>query len=316
LKPEQWGGQQDAPDPSTTGSAAGLQFAVVIPTRDRPELAKLAVERVLAQALPTDEIVVVVDGGDIDSPAVVLAPFDRLVLVHGAGEGPATARNLGAAATTASWIVFVDDDDIPDHDWLSELRTAATSHPSMAHVSVGHREQHSGTVEDAQHPQCGPAMSSITANYLAGTFALRRDIFEAVGGFTNGLRHMELTDLALRVFEHIADAHLSTAFDPQPRITMVVRPTLQRESQDPGLLVESAMTVIDRNQRLMERDPGYFANQLATVGVAAHRAGQSAVSRRLLWRAVRLRPSPTDLARALIASVPPLARKTWGPART
>lgn len=289
------------------------QWAVVVPTRDRPALATEAAARIVPMLGPDDELVVVVDGGDVDATTEALRTVPRARALVGTGAGPATARNLGAAATGAEWLVFVDDDDVPDDDWLDVLRRLAAGPDAPVHVSVGHREARGDDVADAAPAHSGPATGGRTANYLAGTFAVRRDAFDAVGGFTDGLRHMEMTDLALRLLEHVVDAGSATAFDPAPHITMVVRPTTERASQDPAVLVDAATVVLDRNAHLLARDPAYLADQLATVGVAAWRAGRPATARALLWRTARLRRRPADVGRALVATVPPVARRVWGP---
>ena len=48
------------------------------------------------------------------------------------------------------------------------------------------------------HP-LGPSFSGYSGWFLPGTFAVRRDLYEAAGGFTPGLEHLHHTEFALRL---------------------------------------------------------------------------------------------------------------------
>lgn len=90
-------------------------MSVVIPTRNRVELLGAAVESVRAQSLREIEIVVVDDGSSDGTQEWLEAASHRdprIRVLRGAGNGPATARNLGLAAVAAPWVAFLDDDDL------------------------------------------------------------------------------------------------------------------------------------------------------------------------------------------------------------
>ena len=92
--------------------------SVVIPTYNRAELLRAALESVQAQTVPVREIVVVDDGSTDHTAAVVHeltaagAPILYVPLPHLNQRG--AARNRGAAATTSPLIAFLDSDDL----WL------------------------------------------------------------------------------------------------------------------------------------------------------------------------------------------------------
>jgi glycosyltransferase involved in cell wall biosynthesis len=95
-------------------------FTAVVPTHDRPDLLIQAVDSILAQTLPANEIVVVADGPD---PRVRDRLGDRPVMViEQPNGGVATARNTGVHAAESDWVCFLDDDDLWHPDRL--LRTA------------------------------------------------------------------------------------------------------------------------------------------------------------------------------------------------
>ena len=124
--------------------SAAARVAAVIPTHDRPQLVRRAVESVLAQTVPVDEVIVVVGGPDPDgATARALSAFDdpRLkILPLGEGRsGPSAARNAGVAAATSPWIAFLDDDDewCPTRIERQIEALAEAGWPGRAVVSTG-----------------------------------------------------------------------------------------------------------------------------------------------------------------------------------
>lgn len=76
-----------------------------------------AIESVLAQTRPVDETVVVEDGTDDGTAAIVADYADRGVrYIHQDNQGCAGARNTGIRATTGTYVAILDADDtwLPD----------------------------------------------------------------------------------------------------------------------------------------------------------------------------------------------------------
>lgn len=91
---------------------AGL-VSVVIPTHDRPELVRRAVDAVLAQDHPGEiEVVVVFDRSAPDESLVRTAPGRSVrVVANTRTPGLAGARNSGILASNGDLVAFCDDDD-------------------------------------------------------------------------------------------------------------------------------------------------------------------------------------------------------------
>ena len=99
-------------DAQPSAPVAGL-VSVVIPTRDRPELVRRAIDSVFAQDHPGDiEVVVVFDQSPPDESLLREAP-GRWVRIVGNTRTPglAGARNSGILAARGSLVAFCDDDD-------------------------------------------------------------------------------------------------------------------------------------------------------------------------------------------------------------
>ncbi|MDW3219316.1 MAG: glycosyltransferase [Acidimicrobiales bacterium] len=94
-----------------------VSVAAIIPAFNRATTIVRAVESVLDQTRPPDEILVV-DDGSTDDTVARLAPYrDRVRVDTIDNAGAAVARNIGASHTTAEWLAFLDSDDywFPDH---------------------------------------------------------------------------------------------------------------------------------------------------------------------------------------------------------
>src|SRR6266536_1289715 len=113
--------------------------SVVVPTRDRPELLRRAVQQVLDQRYPGEiECVVVFDQSDPAEVPVELAEGRRLRTVRNQrAPGLAGARNAGVLASTGELVAFCDDDD----EWLAGKVAAQVEalrdHPEAAVVACG-----------------------------------------------------------------------------------------------------------------------------------------------------------------------------------
>lgn len=87
--------------------------SVVIPTRNRSTLLKRAIESALNQTRPPLEVIVVVDGPDQETSAVLACLCDGRMRVFELDDavGGAEARNIGVQHAAGKWVAFLDDDD-------------------------------------------------------------------------------------------------------------------------------------------------------------------------------------------------------------
>ena len=101
-----------------------VKISVVIPAYNSAQSIERAVNSVLAQTRPPEEIIVV-DDGSVDNTADILKSFgDKVKYIRQENAGASCARNTGINAAAGNWIAFLDADD----EWLPkklELQTNA-----------------------------------------------------------------------------------------------------------------------------------------------------------------------------------------------
>jgi len=103
------------------------RVAAVIPNwNGAARLARL-LEGLQAQSYPIDRVIVV-DNGSTDNSAAVAARAGASVIELGANTGFSHAVNCGIRAAAAEWILILNNDVLPEPDWLRNLmQTAATT---------------------------------------------------------------------------------------------------------------------------------------------------------------------------------------------
>ena len=181
---------------------------VVIPTYNYGRFIAEAIESVLGQTLPPQEIVVVDDGSNDDTAAVVKIFGERVRYVRQENRGVSEARNRGVAATTSDLIAFLDADDTWEPTKLEKQATRFAADELIGLVHCGMREFDSVSGETiALHLDGGE--DGIAENLLlwegpvvvgpGGTIMVRRKAYEEAGGFDVRMKCGEDWDLCYRI---------------------------------------------------------------------------------------------------------------------
>lgn len=100
-----------------------VKLSVVIPCFDYERFVGPAIESVLANTRPADEIVVV-DDGSSDGSSGVVAGYPAATLVRKENGGMASAVNRGIAEATGDVVVLLDADDLMDPGRLAWVESA------------------------------------------------------------------------------------------------------------------------------------------------------------------------------------------------
>jgi GT2 family glycosyltransferase len=103
-------------------------FTVVVCTRDRHGQVARTLEALRAGSV-ADFPIVVVDQSDVPLAR------DDVEVVHDRGRGLSRARNVGLRRVRTEWVVYVDDDCLPERDWAERLGEELAAHPDVALVA-------------------------------------------------------------------------------------------------------------------------------------------------------------------------------------
>jgi glycosyltransferase involved in cell wall biosynthesis len=288
-----------------------MNVSIVIPSVGRPSLAAL-----LSALIPIPK------------------GWELLVVLDRAGKGPAAARNAGWRAARQPWVVFLDDDVLPDADWsdrlAEDLRVAEDVGGVQGRVRVplpGHRRP-----TDWERSTHGLT----EGRWITADMAYRRAALAEVSGFDERFPHAYREDAELA--HRVATAGWRLARGSR-WITHPVRPErawvsvrTQRGNADDALL----RRLYGPGWRdALGLPPGRRPRHVATTaaGAAALAFGAAAAKRRWAARAAtaagfawlagtaelavaRIRPGPRqprEIAVMVITSVviPPVATWWW-----
>jgi len=195
-----------ATPPSSHPAESGI--SIIVPTYRRADSLRALLESLHPQVknTPDTSVVVVNDGSHDDSYESVINAFADIVdyLPLAENQGPAAARNAGAARAKGRFLVFVDDDCAPPGHWLDWLLAIIENDPGVAVVGGSTRLDPSPTSNPIAaynkafsfNPrplyQDGDLYVLPSAN-----LAVRRDWFERIGGFDERFRYAAGEDINL-----------------------------------------------------------------------------------------------------------------------
>ncbi len=170
------------------------RVSVVIPVRDRAAMLPDAIESLLDQTRPPDEIVVVDDASVDNTRGVAQSYGERVVVLDSDGSGPAAARNVGIAAAIGEFIGFLDSDDLWPRSALATQLALLDAQPAAAVAwNLGMWRLLEGGI-----PLGGKGDGAVERIVGVNSMLFRRSALVALGGFDASLRIGEDHDIVRR----------------------------------------------------------------------------------------------------------------------
>lgn len=190
-----------------------MKISAIIPAYNSGRTIARALQSVLAQTRPADEIIVV-DDGSADNTADVVRRFGEHVrLIQQPNSGVSVARNTGIQASLGDWIAFLDADD----EWLPAKLKLQTEHLQRyrdLHWTYGNFQK----VYESDESETAHSLSAVKPllnnreifddyfqAYLHHAYAwtctllVQRCVFDAVGFFEPGMKRAQDNDLWYRI---------------------------------------------------------------------------------------------------------------------
>ena len=288
-------------------------ISVILNTYNRAALLPRAVESVLAQTHEDFDLVVADDGSTDRTPGVVAELNDRRVrYVRQDNAGLSAARNFGVASSSGRYVTFLDDDDEVLPGWLeafAELISSSGCGVACCGVEVVDANQ---TVTEVRKPHdLGAPFDHCVGLFHSGSFAVRRDVFDASGGYATDLPCHHQTEFALRLVPWCSDHGLSVASVPQPLLRIHRAEEKARLRSHPERFLAGTRYILEHHGDRLGRSKVALSNYLGSAGVSSARLGRYADARRYFYRAVRAHPTPTSYGLLMISMVPPIGDQVW-----
>ncbi len=179
-------------------------FSIIIPTYNRLNFLKIALNSVLAQNFQNYQIIIV-DDGSRDKTKELIHSYknSKITYLYQANQGPAAARNLGISKAKGEFICFLDSDDRFRKDKLKVTYSCIKKKPEY---KIFHTEEiwyRNGKFLPQKKYHRKPAgfvfREALRACSISiSTAALKKDLFYDIGFFDQSLPACEDYDFWLR----------------------------------------------------------------------------------------------------------------------
>jgi glycosyltransferase involved in cell wall biosynthesis len=276
-----------------TDAASRPTIAVIVPTRDRPEMLRRALDAILSQAYPGVVRVLVVF--DQTEPDDALASDDPLrtvrVLRNTRVAGLPGARNSGIAAcgADAEFVAFCDDDDI----WLPGKLAAQVDHlvqaPDVGLCTTGILIDFDGNLSSRPSPVTELSVDRLlrdrTTEAHPSTFLFRRTALDAVGLVDEQIPggYSEDYDFLLRVAKF-------------GRISCLRQPLVRVRWGRTSYFAARWQTIVDAQRYLLAKHPEFESDRRAVarirgqISFALAALGERRLAVREIGRVIRYWP--------------------------
>jgi glycosyltransferase involved in cell wall biosynthesis len=183
--------------------------STIIPAYRAAHTIARALDSVLGQSCPPQEIIVVDDGSPDDLVGAVYPYCDRVTFLRKPNGGAASARNLGLDRARGEFVAFLDADDYWEPHKLERQLALFRTHPELGLTSSRWFTQMPQRPRVAP-PACpdddfdrvatatGNHAFSVATKMWTSTILVRRDVIGA-NRFTSGLEPAEDRDLWVRL---------------------------------------------------------------------------------------------------------------------
>lgn len=134
-----------------------MLISVIIPAFNCQDTLANAVKSVIGADFSSYEIIIIDDGSQDGTPAVISSlkeKYEAVKSIRTQNGGPAKARNAGLNAAKGEYIMFLDSDDEYEKDIFSVVAPALNSSPDL--VIFGFRQRFAGKAEDKIYSPSSP----------------------------------------------------------------------------------------------------------------------------------------------------------------
>jgi glycosyltransferase involved in cell wall biosynthesis len=198
------------------------RITIIIPAYNSGRFIADAVQSVLAQSVPPEQIIVVDDGSTDDTEAKLRPYLDRITLINQANQGAAVARNAGLQIATGDFIAFLDADDVWHRRKLEAQLGVLRRRPDIQMLGTETYDYPNtaapGIAADAWIEEITLESLLVRNYFTTSSIVIRREIVDRLGGFDKSVPTVEDFDYWQRVAQLGVVAILKSALTGYRRV--------------------------------------------------------------------------------------------------
>lgn len=195
-----------------------MKISVVIPSFNQAEFIAEAIDSILNQTHPVDEILVVDDASTDNTRQIIRNQYPSVrLLINKTNQGPSYSRNCGIAASTSDFVTFLDADDLLPYDKIQWQYEFLIQHPNIDMVAGFGDYFFSDQISKSDRRRAYLEGKPHFNVYLAA-FLIRRYVFDRVGMFNVEMRLSEDQDWYMRTREAGISLHIEEKISLNKRV--------------------------------------------------------------------------------------------------
>lgn len=192
-----------------------MKLSFIIPAYNEEKRIEQCVRSIISQRnLPEYEVIVVDNNSKDRTVEIVQKNFPEVRIVKEPKQGMTIARNRGAKEAAGDMLVFFDADVVVPRHWSERMLSVFAKNPKLVGVSGPYKfydlPLRYKLIEIMSYRALYPFVEFVfnrlfgrTALWLGGNIAVRRDVFESVGGFDETIIfYGEDMDLPKKMMQH------------------------------------------------------------------------------------------------------------------
>lgn len=280
-------------------------FSIIIPTYNNANTIKRTIESVIKQTFTNWELVIV-DDGSTDDTEEQISPFledNRINYLKQENQGVTVARNHGASVTTGEFICFLDSDDEVRENWLKDfydVKDADTGYISCGYIIRGEK----------LFPRVKNKISDAKYSSLAGSFSVRRDVFNQIDGYDICLSQSTNWEMTARAIELCEKQNLRIVYTNNCNFIYTVHNNPVRKNIRDRQRAEATLYLHNKYKDsgiLHFRKNGF----LKSSAVNYVRVGEIKKSRKVFHMLLKEDFSLKNVVNLIVFEIPFLRRKLW-----
>jgi glycosyltransferase involved in cell wall biosynthesis len=285
-------------------------FSIIIPAFN----ASATIERTLmsvSSQIFRDFEVILVDDGSSDNTSHLTKNFNQVLVkcIQQSNQGVSAARNRGAKIAAGRYVLFLDADDEVTVTWLLDYYSLIMENPDLniffCNILMASDNK---TAPKIITPFRLSERLDFLVNVIPGSFCLKKDLFDQLGGFDSKLRFAENTELFIRLLQRpmLPLAAYSTSAN------LKYYQSLVGGSKNFRNIRYSLDYIIKKHHFFLSQELTIRHQYLQILGVVCMRLGEYTDPKKYFWQALKLKPFQFGtIIRFLISQSPFLMRKIY-----
>lgn len=280
-------------------------FSIIIPAYNNAHTINRTLESVVKQTFTNWELIIV-DDGSTDDTEKQISPFledQRIKYTRQENQGVTVARNHGVSLTSGEFICFLDSDDVVKENWLKDFYDVKVA--DTGYISCGY------IIKDKKlFPRIKNNISDVKYSSLAGSFSLRRDVFDQIGGYDTCLSQSTNWEMTARAIDFCKKQSLKVVHTNNCNFVYTIHDNPVRQNKRDRLRAEATLYLYDKYKDsgiLHFRKNGF----LKASAVNFVRVGEIKKSRKVFYKLLKEDFSIKNVVNIIAFEIPFLRRKLW-----